>query len=313
MKTNTLTLVVGALLVVIFLLLLFTFQVRQTEVVVVTTFDKPTRFAEEPGLKFKWPYPIQKLYRFDKRVQNFEDDFEETLTRDNYNLLAQVYMGWTIANPTNFFNSFPAGTPEAARPALKGLIRSAKNAVVGQHSFADFISTDANNVKFAEVENRMLAAVKDAALQRYGVGIQFLGIKKLGLPASVTEKVIERMNAERQREVDRLKAEGEAEAMQIKSAADLKRTELLAKAEGQASDIRARADREAAQYYAVFEQHPELALLLMKANALEQVSKDKATLIFDANTAPFDLLKPLPAQGSRQGAPSNQANANKAP
>src|SRR3954467_15370264 len=106
MKNNRLTLVVGGILVVVFFLLLFTFQVRQTEVVMVTTFGRPARTIEEPGLKFKMPYPIQKVYRFDKRTQNFEDDFEETLTRDNYNLLANVYVGWTVANVDLFFKSF---------------------------------------------------------------------------------------------------------------------------------------------------------------------------------------------------------------
>ena len=40
MKRNLLTLIIGAVLVVIFALLLFTFQVRQSEVAVVTTFGK---------------------------------------------------------------------------------------------------------------------------------------------------------------------------------------------------------------------------------------------------------------------------------
>ena len=43
MNRKTLTLIVGALLLVIFGLLLFVFQVRKSEVVVVTTFGKPTR------------------------------------------------------------------------------------------------------------------------------------------------------------------------------------------------------------------------------------------------------------------------------
>src|SRR5204862_6804110 len=97
MRNNRLTLVVGVILVIVFFLLLFTFQVRQTEVVMVTTFGRPTRPVREPGLKIKWPYPVQQVYRFDKRTQNFEDDFEETLTRDNYNLLTVVYVGWTLA------------------------------------------------------------------------------------------------------------------------------------------------------------------------------------------------------------------------
>lgn len=43
MKRNPLTLVIGLVLILIFGLLLFTFQVRTTEVAVVTTFGKPTR------------------------------------------------------------------------------------------------------------------------------------------------------------------------------------------------------------------------------------------------------------------------------
>ena len=45
MKRNILTLVIGAVLVVIFALLLFIFQVRQSEVAVVTTFGKPVDAA----------------------------------------------------------------------------------------------------------------------------------------------------------------------------------------------------------------------------------------------------------------------------
>ncbi len=39
-------------------LYLFTFQVRETQIVVVTTFGKPTRTLYEPGIYFKWPRPI---------------------------------------------------------------------------------------------------------------------------------------------------------------------------------------------------------------------------------------------------------------
>ena len=46
MKRNSLTVLVGALLLIIFVLLLFTFQVRQTEIALVTTFDKPSRYIE---------------------------------------------------------------------------------------------------------------------------------------------------------------------------------------------------------------------------------------------------------------------------
>ena len=57
----------------------------------------------EPGLYFKWPFPIQNVYRFDKRVHTFEDAFEQMLTRDGNNILANVFVGWTISDPIAFF------------------------------------------------------------------------------------------------------------------------------------------------------------------------------------------------------------------
>lgn len=290
MKRNSLTVVVGAILILVFFLLLFTFQVRTTEVAVVTTFDKASGYVTEPGLKLKWPQPIQKVYKFDKRIQNFEDDFEESLTRDNFNLLAMVYVGWTIDDPRAFFSNFPQGTPAAAEPSLKGLIRTAKNAVIGKHPFSDFISTDEKQVKFAAIEKEMLDNISAAAKGKYGVTIQFLGIKKLGLPETVTQKVFERMQAERQREVERLKAQGEAEALTIRSAADRDRNEILAKAEAEATAIRGQADAEAAKSFAVFKGYPELAIFLLKLNSLEQTLKERSTLILDDRTSPYDLF-----------------------
>ncbi len=83
MKRNLITLITAAVLVVIFALLLFTFQVRQSEVAVVTTFGKTTG-TYEPGLHLRWPWPIQQVYKFDERIQNFEDKFSESLTADQH-------------------------------------------------------------------------------------------------------------------------------------------------------------------------------------------------------------------------------------
>jgi len=90
MKKNAITLVIAAVLLVIFALLLFTFQVRQSEVVVVSTFNKPTDTITSAGLYFKWPWPVQSLNRFDQRVQTFEDSFREIPTSDKSMLLMSV-------------------------------------------------------------------------------------------------------------------------------------------------------------------------------------------------------------------------------
>ncbi|HEV8544628.1 MAG TPA: protease modulator HflC [Verrucomicrobiae bacterium] len=292
MKRNALTLVVGILLLLIFFLLLFTFQVRQTEVAVVTTFAKPSADPiEKPGLYFKWPAPIQRVYTFDKRIHNFEDEFDQTLTRDGYNLLASVYVGWTIQNPREFFNSFPTGTPEAAEPQLQSLVRTTKKAVLGRHDFTDFVNRDPKMVKFTEVEQEILNTIRQNVLAtKYGVAVEFVGIKRLGLPESVTQKVFDRMTAERQREVDHLKALGEGDSYRIKSTADRDKSEILAKAENEAKKIRGEAEARAQQSFSVFNQNPEFAKFLLQVQALEKALGKSATLVVDPRTAPFNLL-----------------------
>src|SRR5438045_8640904 len=79
MKRNLPTIAIGALLLLIFVLLLFVFQVRKTEVAVVTTFGRPTRNITEPGAYWKWPWPIQLVHKFDNRVHNFDGNVEQVL------------------------------------------------------------------------------------------------------------------------------------------------------------------------------------------------------------------------------------------
>lgn len=288
MKTSRLNLVIGSLLLLLFLLLLFLFQVRQTEVAVVATFGKATRPITEPGLYFKWPWPIQKVTKLDKRLQTLEGKFEETLTADQRNLLILVFAGWRIADPALFYSRFNGLIPEAER-SLENIIRTAKNAAVGRHLFGHFISANENELKFEAIEQEILAAVQaDARTQ--GIEVQIVGIKRLGLPESVTEKVFDRMRAERASEVARLKSQGDEEAIRIKSQADLQRDKLLADADAVALRIRGEGEAEAARSFEIFQQNPELANLILGLRTLETVTRERTTLIFDPRTPPFNFL-----------------------
>ena len=291
MKRNSLTVLVGALLVVIFGFLLFTFQVRQTETALVTTFDRPTRFVTEPGFKLKWPPPIQRVYKFDKRVQTFdqEDKLVQMLTSDALNLDVQVYAGWSITNANLFFSSFPAGKPEAALPTLESIIQGAKSQVIGSHPFSQFVSTDTNELKFTQIEREILERVQ-ATAPKYGIDVRFIGIKKLALPESVTQKVFERMQKERQRKVLNLQALGESVAKEIRSSAELTSNNIMSRANFDVYKIRGTADAESSKSYAVFEQNPQLALFINKLRAIEEAGKQNATYFFDTRTPPFDLF-----------------------
>src|SRR6266404_523266 len=177
MKRNPLTLSIGLLLLVIFALLLFFFQVRQSEVVVVTRFGNPVRTLTTPGLKLRLPWGIEMTHRFDQRVQNFEDKFTEGLTQDSFNLLTSVYVGWKITDPMAFFPKF-AGTSEPiveAEKVLDRLLSNAKSAVVGKHPLSDFVTATDNANKFNDIENEILTAVQEQVrANNYGLDIEFL-------------------------------------------------------------------------------------------------------------------------------------------
>lgn len=289
MKKTRLSLVIGGLLLVIFLAVLFAFQVRSTEVAVVTTFGKYSTSHTEPGLKFRLPWPIQNIYRFDNRLQNFERKFEQTTTRDAKNILVSLFVGWKISDPKIFLERFN-GDPLKAEQQLEGLVRNAKNAVIGRYNFSDFVSPDPKLVKFEQFEAEVLKEIQGSAKDTYGLSVEVVGIKQLGLPEAITGKVFERMRSERERLVKQFTGEGEAKAIEIRSEANRKRDELLAKADADALRIIGEAESQASKDYAVFEQKPDLAIYLLQIKALKESLKDRATVILDQRTTPFNLL-----------------------
>jgi membrane protease subunit HflC len=290
MNRNVSTMAVGVVLLGIFLVLLVCFQVRQNEVAFLTTFGKASPTKYPPGIHLKWPWPIEKVHKFDARAQNFESRFQEALTQDGKPLLVMIYLGWRVTDPQQFNSSF-GGDVEEARRNLESLAGSVKSAVVGKHPFSHFISTDEKELKFSEIETEMLTLIKAQAQAKYGVGVEFLGIKRLGLPESITTKVFERMKAERQRLADKYTAEGAGRAIEIEAAATSKRSELLAGAESEATKIKGQAEAKAADSLKVLEQSPELAIFLQKLTSLESILKERSTLILDPRTPPFDLLR----------------------
>jgi modulator of FtsH protease HflC len=290
MKKNPLTLLVGSMLLVVFLALLFCFQVRTTEVAVVTTFGRYSRSETNAGIYLRMPLPIQKIYKFDKRLQTFERKYEQQFTRDKKSPILSVYVGWHVADPRRFLESFN-GDLLKAEQTLENVVRDAKNSVIGNHDFSELISPDPAKVKFDVIEGEMKAAMAATALSAYGVSIDLVGIKELGLPEALTAKVFERMKSEREKLVKKYQGEGNAEADRIRSEAELRRKELIAQAENEAQRILGGAEQEASKHYQTLQQDPELAVFLLSLRSLEGSLKDRSTLILDERTPPFNLLK----------------------
>jgi membrane protease subunit HflC len=297
MKRSPLTIAVAFVLIVIFGLLLFVYQVRKSEVAVVTLFGKVHDVKDTPGPGFRLPWPIERVDKLDQRIQNFEGKFEQVKLPDQNLIFLLVYVGWRIDDPAQFYPKFKNGSVAAAQSYLEDLVRSAKNEVAGQHPFSDFISTDPKQMKFSQIEDEILQKVRQQVKeQNYGIGVQFVQIKKIGLPESVTQNVFDRMGAERDTYTARIRSLGEAESTKIKSAADRDAANMLSDADAQAYKIRGEGEAQMVKSLEVLQANPELADFNMQITALTQLLKDRATLILDQSTSPLNLLQPISPQ-----------------
>jgi len=277
-------------LVAVLGLYMCSFQMRATEVGIRKTFGKADPVPiTQPGLYWKWPWPIQEAVKYDTRVRILEDTVEETPTADSKNVTLTTFTGWVVADPYKFHTSYP--NPKQGEEALRTKIRAHKKAVVGVHSFAEFVSTREDERKLRQIEDELKEFVKAEAQRDFGVDIRIFGIKKLGLPTEVTDAIFKRMIAVQRTKAMNYEAEGRAAAQDIVAGAESKRQQILAVAQRKVDDIESEGRRRVGEIYKRFEQHPELRIFLDKLQALEDILKTRTTLLLDTNFAPIDLFQ----------------------
>ena len=100
-----------------------------------------------------------------------------------------------------------------------------------------------------------------------------------------------------------IRSSGEEAATKIKSKADSTVAEVISDADAQGYIIRGEGDAQSIKSLEVLQQNPELATFSMQISALEQLLKDRSTLILDQSTSPLNLLQPiLPQPGASTNA-----------
>jgi membrane protease subunit HflC len=290
MKNIAVTILV-IIIVVIAVLLATCFQVRDTESALVTRFGKPQRTITVPGLKIRWPAPIERVHKFDTRMRTYEAVVGETTTKGAIPIIVNTFVIWQVGNPLQFYNAVQ--TVDQAESKLASLIQDTQNKVVGRHAFSEFVNSNPEKTRFAAIETEMQQELAAAAAD-YGINVKAVGIKQLKVNEDTTKAVFARMKADRERKTQAIISEGSAAAVAIRSDADTKKQKLLAAVEARAKAIRGAGDAEAARYYEMLKEDPEFAMFLRQTEALKKSLEKKATIVISADTEPFKLLKEMP-------------------
>jgi membrane protease subunit HflC len=288
----------GAVLAIALLLYSITFQVGFDQSALVLTFGKadPSDVinadeTDDAGLHWKWPWPIQDVLFFDKRLRPLEDRLEQQETKDKQVVVLKTYIAWRVTDPLAYRRTLQ--TDMNAERFLRDRMRTAR-AEIGNFSFDELTNDDPAHLRLPEAEAVILRRLRgDLDGMGYGVEIETMGIKRILLPQQITAAVFRQMSQTRQRLAQNARSEGEAIARNIRATARSDEQRILAFAQRKAQSIRAEGDAAAARYYRVFAQNEEFAVFIRKLEALETILSNNSTFLLDTKLEPFDLLKDI--------------------
>ena len=297
------------------------FVVDQTEYVVQMRFGDPVRTLIEPGLRLKWPWPVDTLVRFDNRLMVLENPApgqpeKEYLTQDEEsgigkNVMVTTYTCWRIKRDKAAVLTFleTMGDRASAEARLGDVVVSELGAALGQRDFSVLVSTDPEQRRWADFLESIQARCSQRVEGAYGIEFVDVKIERLNFPEQNRRNVFERMRAERETIATRYRAEGDEKATAIRAQADRQREEILAKAYEDAERIRGQADAEAARIYAeAYGQDPEFYSFIRTLEAYESSLDEQTVAILSGNSEFLRLLNraaesaaklPTPAQGEQ--------------
>ena len=280
-------LVVGVLAVV-WLVFDMTYTIQQAERGVVLRFGKHVDTIQ-PGLNFRFPRPIEKVYKIDvKKIYNFTDK-ASMLTADENLVEVELFVQYQIEKPERFL--FDVRWPNRDQDSvLRSIMESSVRDVIGK-SPMDYVLTD-GRTEIAERTRQLMQSI----LSDYNTG---LAISELKLQyAKPPEAVKDAFDDAIKAREDEVRAKNEAEAY---------RNDVIPKARGKAArDIsdatayKAQVTDEAKgdasrfeQLLAEYEKAPEVTRERLYLETLESVLANNRKVMIDVEGGNNMMYLPL--------------------
>ncbi len=284
MKSLSTVVIIAVLALIVASMTLFTVDARQYAI--VFQLGEVIDIKKEPGLYAKIPL-VQNVLYFDSRILTVEsEDPERFLTSEKKNVLVDAFIKWRVVDPKQYYISV-GGEESRARTRLQQAINDGLRAEFGKRTVHEVVSGQRDEIM------EILRKRADADARKIGVQVVDVRLKRVDLPAEVSESVYRRMEAERKRVANELRSTGGAEAEKIRADADRQREVIIAEAYRQAQQTKGKGDAKAADIYAsAFEQNPEFYSFYRSLEAYRQSFKgNNDVLVLEPNSEFFKYLK----------------------
>jgi membrane protease subunit HflC len=285
MSSNKAFLPLMVLLVVAVVVYASAFYVRQWEVALKLRLGEIVSSDYQPGLHFLVPV-LNDVRKFDGRIQTYDTKPERFLTIEKKDVLVDSYVKWRIANVAQYFRATGGGNAARAERLLSERVNTRLRDEFGKRTIQEVVSGERGEIM------SLLTKAADEGAAELGIEIVDVRVKKIDLPAEVSESVYQRMRAERERVARDLRAKGAEAAERIRADADRQRTEIVADAYRESEVLRGEGDAKAAEIYATaFQKNPEFYSFWRSLGAYRSVFENGGDLmVLDPNSDFFRYL-----------------------
>lgn len=247
------------------------FVVDQRQYALVYGAGQLQRLVQEPGLQFKWPWPVQELRTLDRRTllaTGHTGDQRIISHQSGQNqrgqrLALSWYVQWRINDPQAYLQNV-GGTAEAGAKRLNDAVLAALQVELA-HSQLSQLLADAQAMSRLQqaLKQRLDVTVKPAGQAAWGVQVLDVRLTRLDVDEPTAQAAQARMAATLQQSAARIKQEGASAALAAQAEAQSQRDALLAEGQRQAQQIRGEGDAEAIRILAPdHTQNPQLASFL---------------------------------------------------
>ena len=261
------------------------YVVDEREKAIVFQFGEIVSSSEKAGLYFKLPV-INNVSFFDSRIQTMDADPQLFLTKEKKNLVVDSFVKWRVLNARDFYTKL-GGLAANARNRLAQRVNDALRQEFGNRSVQQVISGDR-----AEIMNTVRKNI-DSEINSLGIEVVDVRLKRVDLDPDISERVYQRMEAERSRVAKDLRARGAEEAERIRADADRERAVTLANANREAEEIRGEGDAQATRIYAeAYQRDREFYRLYRSLNAYRATFNSADNLlVIEPNSEFFQYFK----------------------
>ncbi len=265
------------------------YVINETQQGVLTNFGRISPPVKQPGLHVKWPRPISKVYKVDRRLQTLTDVSHELITEDQKNILISGYLLWRIADPILYVEAIRTG--ENATERLRDLYLSSSGIVISNKARDAFISLGLEHEDLHEAARDILGSIAPIASANYGIEVLKAGIIEYTLPVENRPAVIQRMISERARIAARYRSEGEEMAIRIEALAINEHEKLMAEAHAEATAILGEAEAEAmALLGRAYRRDPAFYRFIRALDSYDLIIDKNTTLMLPADNELFRYL-----------------------